>query len=84
MHQRVSSRIPVFAVRSIQGLGETAEGDAGGDRDVPQRLHSVCVLLWRLPKLEVPLVILLGYCAGISGCDGQDCEGGGRTVGAVG
>lgn len=26
--------------------------------DVPQRLHSVCVLLWRLPKLEVPFAVL--------------------------
>lgn len=24
---------------------------------VPQRLHRTCVLLWRLPKLEVPLAI---------------------------
>jgi hypothetical protein len=25
----------------------------------PQRRHKVCVLLWRLPKDEVPLVIAL-------------------------
>jgi hypothetical protein len=25
--------------------------------DVPQRLHSVCVLLWRFPKLEVPFAV---------------------------
>jgi hypothetical protein len=25
--------------------------------DVPQRLQSVCVLLWRFPKLEVPFAI---------------------------
>lgn len=25
-----------------------------GNRDIPHRLHRVCVLLWRLPKLEVP------------------------------
>lgn len=25
--------------------------------DIPQRLQSVCVLLWRLPKLEVPFAV---------------------------
>lgn len=25
----------------------------------PHRLHSVCVLFWRLPKLEVPFVIVI-------------------------
>jgi hypothetical protein len=25
--------------------------------DIPQRLHRVCVLLWRLPKLEVPFAV---------------------------
>lgn len=36
--------------------------------DLPQRLHKVCVLLWRLPKDEVPFAIwrsvaaLLGLC----------------------
>jgi hypothetical protein len=28
-----------------------------GEYHVPQRLQSVCVLLWRFPKLEVPFAI---------------------------
>jgi hypothetical protein len=28
-----------------------------GSYHVPQRLQSVCVLLWRFPKLEVPFAI---------------------------
>jgi len=27
--------------------------------DLPQRLHNVCVLLWRLPKLDVPFAVKL-------------------------
>jgi hypothetical protein len=30
---------------------------AGGRDHVPQRLQSVCVLLWRFPKLEVPFAV---------------------------
>ena len=26
--------------------------------DIPQRLHSVCVLLWRFPKEEVPFAVV--------------------------
>ena len=41
--------------------GEVAFGLAYGRRGegeiVPQRLHSVCVLLWRLPKDEVPFAV---------------------------
>lgn len=28
-----------------------------GEHHVPQRLQSVCVLLWRFPKLEVPFAV---------------------------
>ena len=31
--------------------------------DIPQRLQSVCDLLWRLPKDEVPFaVVIVSYC----------------------
>ena len=33
----------------------TAAGAEEMDMSSPQRLHNVCVLLWRLPKDEVPL-----------------------------
>ena len=40
----------------------TAFGMANGSRqgegdNIPQRLQSVCVLLWRLPKDEVPFAV---------------------------
>jgi hypothetical protein len=35
--------------------------------DVPQRLHSVCVLLWRFPKLEVPFAVVCSQYRN-SGC----------------
>ena len=31
-----------------------ANGRRGEGEIIPQRLHRVCVLLWRLPKDEVP------------------------------
>lgn len=27
------------------------------DSSIPQRLHRTCVLLWRLPKLDVPFAV---------------------------
>ena len=31
--------------------------------DIPQRLQSVCDLLWRLPKDEVPFAVeIVSYC----------------------
>ncbi len=40
---------------------EVAFGLANGRREegeiLPQRLHRVCVLLWRLPKDEVPFAV---------------------------
>lgn len=32
--------------------------NSGRVEDIPQRLHSVCVLLWRFPKEEVPFAIV--------------------------
>lgn len=47
----------------IEGVGECCY--------VPQRRHSVCVLLWRFPKLEVPFAVsqsvwLFGAFVGLS------------------
>lgn len=28
------------------------------EESLPQRLHRVCDLLWRFPKLEVPLAVI--------------------------
>jgi hypothetical protein len=33
------------------------ECQSPGEYHVPQRLQSVCVLLWRFPKLEVPFAV---------------------------
>ena len=30
-----------------------------GIENIPQRLHSVCVLLWRFPKEEVPFAVVV-------------------------
>ena len=38
------------------GVG-LASGRRGEDEIIPQRLHRVCVLLWRLPKDEVPFAV---------------------------
>jgi len=49
------------ALNASSTLHGTASTEAHRGRregvDVPQRLHSVCVLLWRFPKLEVPFAI---------------------------
>jgi hypothetical protein len=44
-----ASSVPVSISMNIRHTGEKI--------DVPQRLQSVCVLLWRLPKLEVPFAV---------------------------
>ena len=35
----------------------TTEVERMDELSLPQRLHKVCVLLWRFPKDEVPLAI---------------------------
>lgn len=51
-----------------------------GYKFIPQRLHSVCVLLWRLPKDEVPLaVVIVSRDSRSVFCNGHRCCDPGRT-----
>ena len=41
----------------INGPESSISSPTGSGENVPQRLQRVCVLLWRLPKLEVPFAV---------------------------
>ena len=43
-----------LAVSSLSSYLDGCESTCLAWKHVPQRLHNVCVLLWRLPKDEVP------------------------------
>jgi hypothetical protein len=48
----VPFRLMFFGMSIVR---QSNAGISGGH--VPQRLQSVCVLLWRFPKLEVPFAV---------------------------